>query len=575
MSLRLLFIFTLISLYVATSNAMDLQFQHLSIEQGLSHNTVNCIYKDSFGFIWFGTSDGLNQYDGYEVKVYRNDPLNPYSLIDNKIYAIVEDSNGDLWIGSRDGLNIFSREKQSFSRPSEEGNFPENVFVRTITIDDEGTLWIGTLGDGIFYKLKDEELFKPYIIPEENQISSISFDQDGVMWVASGRSAGVYKVNPKKERAYEFISFGDDAKEWHKNRFTGKTIVPGYNNKLWICTEGFGLFEYDKKNNKFRHFHTTSDDLSLSNNIVKDVEETPAGVAYIATDGGGLNVYDSNSGSITRHRYDINESAGISSDAVYSTYLDNTGILWVGTFGGGLSIYNQNIKNFEHHSQLGWNKNSLSHKSVLCFEEDHNGVIWIGTDGGGLNAYNPATGKFTHFKHNPENPHSINSNVITAVYEDSYKTLWIGTFANGLSRFNRETGRFEKFNFIQSDSLQLVSNNVWNITEDQRGYLWIATLDGLARINLATGDLKNYLLTHENEVAQSNRVTYLLNDSRGNLWIGSQPLFRYDYRADKFIPISPPDNVISQAMNKGIRCIYESSFGLERKVVVLWGSILP
>ncbi len=537
------------------------QFDHLSIEDGLSQSTVVCIVKDKTGFMWFGTSDGLNKYNGYEFDVYRFDPYDSTSVSDNKIYSLYQDSDTVLWVGTRFGLNYYDRETDKFVRFYKNTDTNQNGlsgnFIRCINEDEDGNIWIGTIGAGLNKYVKDENKFYHYETPGvENNVTSIVNDPDGNLWIGTDARGLCYFNRTTEEFTYHSFNNKDQSAS---GKIYGQNLYQDNQNNVWVGTEGIGLYKFDIHEQRFTWFSHQDQNNVISNDIVKSIHEDDEGNLWIATDGGGLNIYNTKTEQTTQYIYDINDLNGISSDAVYTVYRDNEGIFWIGTFGGGINIINPNKKRFYHYTQEGWNKNSLSHKAVLSFCEDSSGIIWIGTDGGGLNRFDPKKERFTHFKHDPNKPGSISSNVITSIYEDSGHNLWVGTYSGGLNLFNRATGKFKTYKNNPDDPKSIINNNVWDILEDRNGNLWLGTLGGLDRFDAKNREFRHFVMKEDN--SYFSRVISLFEDSKGRIWVGGNQLGLLNKSTGQ-IKIFPYKNELYDGTTTyDVRCIYEDKNG--------------
>ncbi len=511
--------------------------------------------------MWFGTSDGLNKYNGYEFDIYRFDPTDSTSISDNKIYSLYQDSDSVLWIGTRFGLNYYDRIRDKFvrfyKRPGENQGGLSGNFIRCINEDKDGNIWIGTIGAGLNKYVKDENKFYHFETPGvENNVTSIVNDPDGNLWIGTDAHGICYFDRTKEQFTYHAFN---NKEQTASGKIYGQNLYLDDQNNVWVGTEGIGLYKFNKKEQRFTWFSQSDQKELIGNNIVKSILEDDDGNLWIATDGGGLNIYNVKTGQTTQYTYDINDLNGISSDAVYTVYRDNEGIFWIGTFGGGINIINPNKKRFYHYTQEGWNKNSLSHKAVLSFCEDSRGIIWIGTDGGGLNRFDPQTKRFTNFKHDPGKPGSISSNVITSIYEDSEKNLWIGTYSGGLNMFNRSTGKFISYKNVPDDPKSIINNNVWDILEDRNGNLWLGTLGGLARFDAKNREFRHFVMKEDN--SYFSRVISLLEDSKGRIWVGGNQLGLLNKSTGQ-IKIFPYKNELYDGTTTyDVRCIYEDKNG--------------
>ena len=568
MFLRSLIILSLLSLNLY-SQPGEYKFEHLSIADGLSHNSVTSIIQDHKGFLWIGTIDGLNLYNGYNFRVFKADPFDSGSVSSNKITKLYEDSRDRLWIGTRNGLNYFdwnsfSFREISFDKYRVEG---EPVFVKAIYEDSDNNLWIGTYGMGLYlYDTENENLSQIPLeysggnIDEdlESMVSGIYEDSRGDLWIGTSRT-GIFKMN-RKNFAYEFLNL-DTENRLPENSMV-KTIYEDREGFLWVCSERLGVFRIRPGDLKVQHFEYSSGKNSLSNNIVKDIFQDDQGYIWLATDGGGINILDPSTGDFRHLKYDVSDASSLSGNAIYTFYKDNRDILWIGTFGGGINILDPNKKPFYHFTQEESQPNSLSHPSVLSFEEDSEGLIWIGTDGGGLNLYDPETGEFKSYQYDPLNDYSLSSNAVTSVYEDSFGNLWVGTFSGGLNLLDRSSERFYNYQRDENEPLALSNDNVWVIYETRTKQLLIGTLGGLNLLDRKS--MKFIPLEPERHAAslRLERILALNEDSEGNIWIGSNQLWKLSLRDTSFEKVPLVINHDTLQWEYDVREIMEDSRGI-------------
>jgi two-component system sensor histidine kinase ChiS len=343
---------------LANSQTGNHKFEHFSVEQGLSQSTILCIVQDSRGFIWLGTTDGLNKYDGYNFIIYKHDPNDSLSLSANRIYSICEDSSGYLWVGTYGGgLNRFDWKTEQFTHyknnPDNPASLSDNEIL-SIYEDNLGVLWIGTDGGGL-----------NKLIPSERYKSSPVFIH--------------YKNNP------------DDLTSLSSNRIY--SIYEDNSGVLWIGTMGGGLNKFDKELENFTHYTNEPDDpSSLSANGVYSIYEDNSGTLWIGTDKGGINKLvkgdkEESSQAFIHYENIPDNPTSLSANRVYSIYEDKSGDLWIGTVGGGLNKFDREKEQFLHYRHDAGNVSSLSSDGVFSIYEDITGVLWIGTYDGGLNKF--------------------------------------------------------------------------------------------------------------------------------------------------------------------------------------------
>ncbi|MCK5646543.1 MAG: response regulator [Anaerolineales bacterium] len=502
------------------------QFERISLEQGLSQSVVNTILQDSMGFMWFGTQDGLNRYDGYDFKVYKNDPDNPGSISNNYVTAIYEDQSGALWVGtSGGGLNQFDRESEQFLRfvgNSDDKNSISSNFVNTIYEDSRGSLWVGTVGGGLNRLDRDAGTFSHYFHDDENPrsisgdvASAIFEDSDGTIWIGTdGDGLNVFDQSSDSFTAYKFDK--DDPYSISDNSI--EEILEDRIGNLWITTEKGGINRYDRKTGKFYRYQNEPDNPnSVNSNHVTSIVEDRRGLLWLGTEGGGVDIFDPTNGQFAHFTNDKNDPQSLSINEVFSVYEDRSGVLWFGTYGGGLNKFDPEKAKFKTFRENPKDQNSLNTNHIWSIYEDGEGILWIGTSGGGLNRFNPNNGVWSHFTNDPENPNSISGNTIFSILEDNEGTLWVGTFGNGLNlnMLDRKT-----FQFTQVD----ISSNIMELFEDRSGNLWIGTWgSGLGLLNKETGDITLYQNEEGNPQSLSdNYVTEIQEDQDGQLWIGTR-----------------------------------------------------
>jgi DNA-binding NtrC family response regulator/ligand-binding sensor domain-containing protein len=545
---RFLFIFLISSLCQSLAGP-HLKFQHLSLEEGLSQSIVERIIQDSRGFMWFCTEDGLNKYDGYTFTVLRTNPENPSSLSQNHITCIIEAKNGIFWIGVfNGGLNRYDPISGSIKTYRASPNDPDGLchdVIRDILEDDDGTLWIATEG-GFSHFNPESEKFTCYFHNPHNPktlshdiVRSICEDNLGNIWLATD-----FGLNKFDKKSNQFTRYYHDP---HNDNSLGfdkvRKVYMNRNGVIWIGTDGGGLDKLTFSANglpQFTHFrHDPDDPSSLSYNSVYSLYQDANGMLWIGTNGGGLNLYDADTGTFSHCRYTPLDPTSINYDEVYDIYEDQTGVIWLGTYGGGVDKVSQAAEQFTHYKSDPTNPNSLNHDIVWSILEDDDGILWIGTHGGGLNRFDRVHDKWTHYLNDPNDPHSISNNIVRVVFKDNRGTMWLATHGGGLNRFDPRTGRFQAYRHNPADPTSLSHDELRSVFEDSRGNLWIGTHGGgLDKFNRQTGRFQHYLHNPDNPNSICNNYIRVMHeDKKGYLWIGTQGggLNRFDPRTDEFI----------------------------------------
>lgn len=526
---------------------------------------------DRRGFMWFGTQDGLNRFDGYKFTVYRQDPHNQASIAESYVTDLFEDSRGRLWIGTQDGgLSMYNTETDRFTNyrhdPQKRTSISSNK-ITSIIENADGNLWIGTAGGGLNFFDSKRKTFKSYRNDPGN-VSSISdnfikdllIDQRGTMWVAT-RSNGLARFNPGSGTFSRFTHDPVNAKSLSKNETN--SVFEDRHKNLWIATEGGGLNLMDRQTQTFKAFRNNPDDPgSISHNDILSFAEDKSGRLWIGTRNGGINILEKD-GRFTRHEFSKLEPGGINNGSIYSIFCDHVGTMWVGTFSGGVNVLDFEPLKFNRFRSSTIASRGLSHDNVLSILQDYEGKTWLGTDGGGINVLDSNTGSFDYHEHHRNNPFSVASNFITALYEDSDRKIWVGNYKGGLSIYDRPGKRFLNLN-RDPEVARIIPSNIHTLLDDRKGYIWIGTSEGLLRYGKSTHSYIGY----KNEPADgksisNSSVQTLYMDRSRKLWIGTEGggLNVLNEQSDTFSHFVHDAKNPKTISNNLVNCIYEDTRG--------------
>ncbi|MFO7670063.1 MAG: two-component regulator propeller domain-containing protein [Bacteroidales bacterium] len=513
----------------------DLKFKHITTRDGLSQNTVSCIFQDSRGFMWFGTQDGLGKYDGHSFTNYHHHTDDTTSILGTSIFSIIEDTHGNLWIGTERGLNMFDRSRNIFVRyehdPNDSSSLSGNE-VRAVFEDSRGDMWIGSTGGDLNRFDRENKKFIRYQHDKKDSerlsedVFSIYEDSRNNLWI--GTSNG------------DFSLFDRDAKVFIPVRYRNKklsnheiwNITGDREDHIWISTYRSGLYvmHYSGEgDSEIKHYVNDVNDVgSISSNDIFTVFEDSNGRIWIGTENEGLNLYDRDRGKFIRFRSDPFDEKSLNNNSIWSIYEDLTGNIWIGTYAGGINLLPKYGNNFGHYQHIPGKENSLSHNSVTSFCEDSRGNIWIGTDGGGINLFDRATGTFVNYHMKNSN---LGSDAVLSIFEDSRGNLWVGTWGGGLNLFDRRSRTFRAFTTENSD---LCSNQIFSILEDKGGVLWTGSFyGGLSSFDMNSNSFINY--TPGNSLISDNQIRMIKEDSYGILWVcGAAGLNAFDPETETF-----------------------------------------
>jgi len=503
----------------------QIQFSRFDISNGLSHNQVNAILKDSRGFMWFGTLSGLNRFDGYQFKVFKHDPRDIHSLADDFITSIYELPDNKLYLETRSGPNIYDPVTETFLRDVKKYLRSLKISaaaIRDIVKDKEGDFWFNAGEEGL-YKYRSADGLVTHLLCDGKKNTGLA--KTGIAALQQDKTGNIWLVH-----ADQTIEMLDSRSALVKKRITLFQQPPGRYSKeyrifidqagaIWSYTLNTmsGINYYNPATGQKRLIEKGKG--QLNNTLINSILEDASGLIWIGTDHGGINLLDKKDFSIkylVRKEYD---DKSVGQNSVLSMYKDDLGIIWVGTFKKGLSFYHKKILKFPLFKHHTGNEEGLTDEDVNRFVEDAQGNLWIGTNGGGLFYYNRQTGNFKRYIHDPSNSNSLSNNIIVSLYIDRNKKLWIGTYFGGLNSFDGR--QFKNYKHQPGNAASLSDDRVWDILEDRKGNLWVATLNGgLDQLDRNTGVFTHHRSSQPNSV-KSDYISCLIEDREGNLWIGT------------------------------------------------------
>ncbi len=518
-------------------------FEHISVEEGLSQSSVYSIYQDSQGFMWFGTEDGLNRYDGYNVQIFNHNAGDLDGLSNNTIYTICEDSNECIWLGTHGGgLNKFDRNTGKFSVYLSDPEDPTTLssnYVYSIIKDPllDGVLWIGTTGGLNRYDTASNQFttnLTEYGIPESmngQTINILYLDHQNILWIGSGN--GLASLDHKTHEFKQYLSDPIDAQSLSGNYIY--SIHEDTGRRLWVGTDQ-GLDAFDGQTGKFKHYPSNpGDSNTIPNDLVNSIYTDYSGNTWFGT-ASGLSKFEPGDERFTHYFSNPNDPESISADNVLSIFEDRSHVLWIGTSGGGVNKYDLKGHKFSHYQSDPHNPNSLNDNQIMALFKDHAQVLWIGTSKGGLNKFNRASGQFTHYLNDPGDPHSLSDNSVAFIYEDRFQNLWIGTDA-GLNKFNKTMEQFTSYRHDPDNPRSLSSDFVSSMVEDSAGVFWIGTLGG--GLNRFDSNQEIFLSYQSSPDVHSslidNSIYTVIQDRNGFLWIGTDSgLDKFDKKTGSF-----------------------------------------
>ncbi len=560
----LLLIFIPVNLF-----SLENRFEYITAEDGLSQGNIECIFQDSRGFMWFGTFNGLNRYDGYDIRIFNHETDDSLSLSHEHIVQMCEDAEGKLWIATYGaGVSVYYPETSIFRRITTIVIENDTILLRqssSVTVGPEGNIWYVDENEGIFVYDTNLRLVKYYRNDPENPNSipasyyfGLVFDKNGDGWFGVGNNMLCKK--PVNSEAFQIMKFEDrtaTADDGIKSMYIDRS------GNIWIGTTSQGAYIYDPVNNTFINYRKESEEYHISNNTVMAFAEDWDGNLLIGIDGGGINIVDRNSDQISTIHYDLGNAETLNTNAVYALYFDRSENFWVGTYSGGVNFQSRYKDKFKKYQPDPLNIKSLSYKNVTAIMEDSDGEIWIGTDGGGMNKFNPADNTFKHYRADPSNPEWLQTDVIIHLMEDNEGDIYIASYNHGLTIFNKHEESFTQFLPDNNDPESVAGIHPWYTFQDSYGIIWVGYLAvGLDQFDKATQSFKHYEYDPDNPTTlYSPNTKIIYEDWSRELWIGTEGggLHKYNREMNNFTRYYyDPENTRS-IRNDDVRALYEDS----------------
>jgi len=568
----------------------NLYFERLTIKSKnpLSQSTVRCIIQDKRGFLWFGTDDGLNRWDGRTMKVYRYNPRDTFSLSSNFVTALYEDKSGTLWVGTQDGLQKFDPVRErftSFRHDKANPNSLSNGYVTAIAEDNKRHLWVGTYNGGVnrFESggQNGQGRFVRYQFDKNNPrslsndiVMNIVTDAAGTVWIGTYQG-GLNRFDPERD---SFTVFFSDSAAQRMRENTIEALNASKLGGLWIGRDGLGLERFEvlslSKGSRSRLYTASPNNpRSLSISTIRSVLEDIKGRVWVGTTN-GLNLFDPVLGTATVFHNNNDLPTSIGDETILCIYEDRSGTLWFGTENNGVTFVNPSASKFISYRNDPNNPKSLSDNTVWSFYQDRNNTMWIGTDNG-LNRAEDATlseqGSFAAFFAAPENPQALSNNSITSFCESRNGTVWIGTNGGGLCRAVRpfSMGLME-FRSYQPDKTRTdaINNEFVNaLLEDRRGKLWVGTTRGISILeNIDDAGEAHFTTLDQRDQSgrglSNNVIMAFCEDRDGAVWVGTvDGLNKFDRTSQRFTAFKAKHNDTTTLSNNFILCICEDAQG--------------
>lgn len=494
-----------------------LRFKTYSTDEGLSNATVHTILQDSHGFMWFGTSNGLNRFDGYRFQVFRQQCDTPHGLTSNLINCLFEDQNGVLWIGTDKGLNYFVPREQQFYEQALNDSLG-TVNVRALIEDAQGQLWIGG-SNGLWVFDQERKHWQHFPSgadgPSGQIISRLMIDSRGHLWI--GSENGIDRYDPQSS---EFFHYSLESKFAMDRLSLPKFIFEDSKGNIWTAAYNNGLNCLSPQSTQFRPYPVTNiSENDYLQNRIRDIHEDQEGNIWLATYR-GIVIFNPESGQERLIKEMPTNPNSLSHEALTCFFEDPQGNLWIGSFWGGVNYFDKSYNYFQHYQNTG-EKDGLSYNIITSFAEDTDQKIWISASRGGLNVFDPQTGKIRQYLQEESDPLPSSINHIQLVEADPEGNIWLGTLYGGLHCFNTQRKQFKP---VRVATANINFENIKSMRFEPGRGLWLGTRDGLLLYHPDSGEVEKFKppVGFGADLKEANCI--VTGNVPNTLWIGNQSM---------------------------------------------------
>lgn len=491
--------FILLLLSADSLSAQPYYFRHYQVEDGLSYNSVLCSMQDRSGFMWFGTRDGLNRFDGHLFRSYKHDPSNPFSLGNNYVYNLAQDDEYHLWVGTRSGLYNFDLRTEKFElQPKTSGKI-----VDGIAVDKLHNVWF--IASGSLYCITRDNHFQTIEIPNSTRLTAVAKGSENELWVAN-ESGVITRFSPSDQsfRYYDVFIKSPDIKAKRIEK-----IWKSGSNQLFIGTSNHGVKILNVDDNSYKDILTFDDDHTEI--LARSFCTSNDNDVWIGTES-GIYIYNLQTAGIRNLKKNYYDPYSLSDNAIYTIAKDREGGIWIGTYFGGINYYSLSGAQFEKFFPVD-REGSLRGNLVREFCQDANGYLWVGTEDAGLNRFNLRDNTFLHIGFSTK-PGSLSYNNIHGLLSVGQE-LWVGTYQHGLDILDINTLKVIRHYGYGSGEHDLKTNFVNVLFKTHAGDIYLGTQLGLYRYSIAKDNF-----TAITEIGVSY-VSSIIEDHTGKIWVGT------------------------------------------------------
>ena len=543
----------LVLLPLFCAQSQNYNFSHIDNTNGLSNNQIESIYKDSRGFMWFGTNSGLNRYDGQNVKIFKANKKDNEGLYNNSIQDIQEDIHNNLWIKGNSDYVVYFAQEEKISRNIKAYllQFGINFTPNFVEIDKNKNIFFYRQDKGI-YKY-DARLKKIRFYPQSDKANTLSNGQ--IVDIKSYKNTiWVLFQSGQLERLNETTGQIDI----RVNRFVASNINSFILKNLFVDSEGFawifpgiadkGTLMFDSQRLSWTYFGNEIADIKhpqkvqISSELVRDISQESNGDIWLATDHGGIVIYNKKNGKTTVLRNEPLNPKSVSQNTAIRLYYDNDGIMWVGTYKNGVSYYHPGLFKFDKSPLFYYQSLSIENKDCNSLYLDSKENLWIGTNGSGLLKYNKRQNSFQVYRHSKDDKNSISTDIVTSIAEDKKGVLWIGTFLGGLNKL--QDGKFTHYQTNNANQTGISNNSVYSLTTDVDDNLWIGTLGGgVNKLNADRHSIQYFNIGNTPGLSSNFIISFFTKDHKKILSCTSNGIDNIDSQNNTIAPLFKDEKI--------------------------------
>jgi signal transduction histidine kinase/ligand-binding sensor domain-containing protein len=551
--------FVLFSLSTLFGQQKHIIFQNYFVNDGISGSKINTLLVDYLGYLWIGTIDGLNRYDGNRFAKYHNNPLDKNTINSNYVNHLFETKDKLLWVCTTSGLAHYDRKKDIF-HPIDikiDGRTIDNINITSALEDSDGDIWITTAGYGIIRYVRKSGQFYIFNVFEANHeqnranfVWSICEDDKKCIWIGADNGIHTFHLSEKKQPKFKRLPNLDPKVQtiWWLSKTKDGSI--------WAGALGVGMLKINPQTKNITYLTTSNSGLCNINtySFFQDSESR----IWIGTNA-GLNRTDLLTKSFAHYKNIPNKTTSIPDNNIWSIVEDHSGIIWFAT-SKGLSKFDKRIAQFSYFDNIPDDPNSLINNYVQSIELDSDSCIWIGTKSG-LDRFNIRTGRAEHFFQEKKYPEVLKNISVRGLKKDKENNLWICTWGAGIFKYNPQTKKLTQYINTVKKYAALSNNYTRKIFFDKEGIAWIGTLDGLDRLDPKTEQFTSYRPVQGDTTTLSSRYIFdIYEDSFGNLWVGSifNGLNKFDRKTGKCVQFINKKQVKGSISGNIIICIKQT-----------------